>query len=194
MATSTPWGPSQHSKKYGRGIIFYGTAGHGGFHVSRTLNVKIPQYLRNEDGWYEEDCEYAKVVIAFPDRFPDDTVKHATESLRGWNPDAYEAHFGVVLGPGESYIKDQRRFQEDHKNDLVVVSAYGDHQPGVPSGFVGVVAYVGGRDANYQFKGEPRYFLVPDEEYTSRRRYGFAVDLERHQEVTANWASTKRVG
>lgn len=65
----TPWGKSQYSKQYVRGIVFYGTPGHGGFRVSKTKQAKMPEALRLDNGkncgWYEEDCDYALVVMAF---------------------------------------------------------------------------------------------------------------------------------
>src|ERR1035438_5453954 len=66
VSTSTPWGPSQQSKSYGPGIVSYSCAGHGGFHVSPTLNAAMPDYLRYPEGWYEEDCAWALVALAFP--------------------------------------------------------------------------------------------------------------------------------
>ena len=104
MATSTPWGAAQYSKKYARGIIFYSTAGHGGFHLSPTVNSKVPEALRIEDGWYEEDCDWALVFVSFPEIFKKEYA-NAIQAVRDWHPDRYEKHFGVELRPDESYMK-----------------------------------------------------------------------------------------
>ena len=37
---NTPWGKADSKEVVTRGIIFYGTPGHGGFHVSKKLNEK----------------------------------------------------------------------------------------------------------------------------------------------------------
>lgn len=87
--TSTPWGRAQWVTRCGRGINLYSTAGHGGFKVSKGLNATMPDCLRIDDGWYEEDCDYARVVLAFPDRFNEGLVAAARDSLKRWNPKAY---------------------------------------------------------------------------------------------------------
>jgi hypothetical protein len=68
----------------------------------------MPDHLRLDDGWYEEDCDYALVVTAFPDRFTEKMRESAKRTLKDWRPDAYEAEYGVTLVPGESYTKDAR--------------------------------------------------------------------------------------
>jgi hypothetical protein len=83
MPTSTPWGIAQTSTAYGRGVIEYKTARHGGFHVSPALNRTMPDHLRIEDGWYEEDADWARVALAFPDRFNAHDLEAARRSLRG---------------------------------------------------------------------------------------------------------------
>lgn len=184
MATSTPWGPSQYSTKYGFGITSYGTAGHGGFKVCATLNAKMPDCLRLNDGWYEEDCEWARVALAFPDRFSEKQIAAAKDTLRNQHPDAYEKLYGVTLQPGESHIKDQLRFIEEHKNDYIVVAAWGYPYNSVPKGMVGCFAVRGGRDSNYQYASkDEKYFLVPAEEYAKRDGNGFLIDPTRHQEI-----------
>jgi hypothetical protein len=105
----------------------------------------MPVYLRNVDGWYEEDCEWAKVALAFPKRFTSKNLEHAKDTIRHYEPDIYEQHFGVILQPGESHVKDERVFIEEHKNDFIVVCASGDWKEGVPDGIVQVAAVRGGR-------------------------------------------------
>ena len=114
MGTSTPWGTAQHAKRYARGIIFYETAGHGGIHVSPGRNMQVPEALRIEDGWYEEDCDWALVVVAFPQFFDAEDYASATEAVKNWHPARYEKHFDVELRPDESYMK--RRALEEKSN------------------------------------------------------------------------------
>ena len=37
---NTPWGPSQGAVRYGEGVVFHSTSGHGGFHLSAERNAK----------------------------------------------------------------------------------------------------------------------------------------------------------
>ncbi len=56
---STPWGKSQGGNQYMPGVTFYHTPGHGGLKVFQKLNAEIPAEFRCDDGWYEEDCDFA---------------------------------------------------------------------------------------------------------------------------------------
>jgi hypothetical protein len=180
MATSTPWGASQYSKSYGRGIVFYGTAGHGGFHVSKTLMEKIPDYMRatpySGGGWFEEDCDWAIVALIFPDRFKPEDVESAKKTLASTYPDMYEKFFGVELKPGESHAKDERMFLIEHANDYLGRGAWGDWHKSVPAGMVGVCA-------SKPNSREEKFFLVPEPEYKNFK-FAFVIDPSKHKEVS----------
>ena len=60
----------------------YRVAGHGGFHVAPALLATMPTYLRNIEGWSRKICEWAKVALAFPERFTSKDLEHAKESRR----------------------------------------------------------------------------------------------------------------
>lgn len=171
----TPWGKSQYSKKITRGINFYGTAGHGGYKVSKKLNESMPEALRNDNGWYEEDCDWAKVAIAFPQHFEVQTVLHAMDMLRNYEWRTYEQHFGVELQKGESKLKDEYMFLQANKNKFIARAAYGDWHEKVPAGMVGITAQRG---------SETKNFLVPAEEYAKRSEtYGIFVVEKNYQEM-----------
>lgn len=77
----TPWGPAQDVTDIGAGILRVDTASHGGYYVPPTLNALIPASWRaasfngrGMDGWYEEDCDWSMVALAFPTTFPDDAA------------------------------------------------------------------------------------------------------------------------
>jgi hypothetical protein len=183
QVTLTPWGAPQHITKLAEGIQSVSTASHGGIRLSNERNEQIPEYMRNADGWYEEDEQWAKVAVVFPDAFPSATVVDAYGTLKNWNPDAYEKFTGRTLQPGDSHIRDQQIFQREHANSLIVVSAYGSWASWVPKGFVGCHAYVGGRGERGQTNGVGRAFLVPAAEYDVRAPHGFVIDPAKHQEV-----------
>lgn len=170
---NTPWGPSQGAVRYGEGVVFHSTAGHGGFHLSPDRNARIQPLLRNSGGWYEEDSAWAAVAIAWPDLFTGLERRQAEETLRhGW-PDAWEAIHGRALQPGESRTRDAEAFARDHADGWVVISALrSDQHPG----FTEVIATRGGRRDP---QSEERRFLVPSREYKAGP-FGFVIDEARH--------------
>jgi hypothetical protein len=171
----TPWGASQDSKQYGKGITFYSTASHGGFKVIAELLAKMPDYLRSSEPrgdarrgtheWFEEDCEWCFVATCFPERFSEQERAAAKDTLRNSFPDEYEKFYNVVLEPGDSYTRDKRLFKAAHAADYLVLSAFGDWHKGVPKGMVGVFAGKGGRTEHGHYPDDCKWFLVPDEEY-----------------------------
>ena len=171
--TSTPWGRSQGAVRYGDGVVFHSTSGHGGFHLSAERNTKVHPLLRDVGGYYEEDAAWAAVATALPGLFTDLERRQADETLRhGW-PDAWEAIHGRVLQPGESRARDAEAFARHHADNWVVISAiYSDHHPG----FTEVVATRGGRRDQ---RAEERRFLVLSKDYKVGH-FGFVIDETRH--------------
>ena len=174
---NTPWGPSQGVVRYGEGVVFHATSGHGGFHLSADRNSRVHPLLRGAGGWYEEDAAWAAVAIAWPDLLTGYESRLAEETLRNSWPEAWEAIHGHGLRPGESRERDRQIFEAEHAVDWIVISAVrSDHQPG----FTEVIARRGGkRDP----QSEERCFLVPAEEYKVGR-FGFVVDEARHAPYT----------
>ena len=171
---ATPWGNADHEKVYAEGVVFYGTPSHGGFKLDRIRNAQVSAALRESGGWYEEDCAWAKVIYAFPDLFPEDVRASAIETLKGWYPDAWETLTGTTLTPGESHVKDERRFFEDHARDRIAISALRSEQH---PGMVECVATIGGARG---IGASKRRYLVPGDEYERRSPFGFVIDEKRH--------------
>ena len=80
----TPWGHADYIKHIAPGIIFVSTPSHGGYKVERDVLRTMPKKYRVGGGWYEEDCEAVKVVLAFPKYFSPDHVEAAKESYAYW--------------------------------------------------------------------------------------------------------------
>ncbi|MBA1344936.1 DUF7007 domain-containing protein [Rhizobium sp. WYCCWR 11146] len=170
---STPWGMAQVSRRYAEGIVLHSTASHGGFHLAEKANSAVHALYRSDDGFYEEDCEWAKVAHAFPQLFTAYERRLADRTLRDYFPDAYERVTGAILNGSQSHMRDRREFESVHRNDWVVIAALNsDHQPG----FVECIATLGG------IRGEvgERRFLVPRSDY-STGRHGFVIDPLKHQ-------------
>lgn len=172
---ATPWGLPNRCVRYAEGVLSYSTPSHGGFHVDRERLAAMPAVLRNKDGWFEEDCEWAKVATAFPDLFTAYECDHAERTLRDWMPDAWEAVHGCRLDASESYTREQQQFERDHAKDWVVISA--SRSDGRPDQ-IACVATQGGHRGNV-----PKHeFLVPRAEY-GIGRHGFVIDPNRHPEI-----------
>lgn len=76
MPQHTPWGAAQDQKRIAAGITSYSTASHGGYHLSTEVLAQMPTALAAirtyaGAGWYEEDCDWAIVALAFPQHFSD---------------------------------------------------------------------------------------------------------------------------
>lgn len=179
----TPWGRSDSKQEYAPGITFYDTPGHGGFKLHKALNDVVPYDLRNENCWYEEDCEWAIVAFCFPTAFKPDVRKDAENTLINWYPDQYMRLTGETLQPEQSFKLRERAFDAAHKDSYVVLAAWGDWHKDVPEGMVGVYATIGGkREFSH---GTGKYFLVPRQEYERRADNDghFVIDLARHEEI-----------
>ena len=146
---------------YARGVIRYSTAGHGGFHVSKALNRNTHPALRLDDGWYEEDLDWARVALAFPTLFDEKARGAAESALRHYFPDDWEGFYGRKLQPGESRARDEAHWAAEHARDWVGVSAV---LLDGTLGMVRVTATIGGRR-----EGEERVFIVPEAEYDAAR-------------------------
>jgi len=181
----TPWGTSDSVREIAPGIKFYGTPSHGGIKLDKKLNAQVPEYMRAEDGWYEEDLDWALVALVFPDAFPEKERKAAEHTIKNWYPDIWEQFYGRTLARGESMKRDEDLCLEEHRNDFIGVAAWGDWYEGVPDGMTLVAAVRGGRDPKTgRYRGEEAYFLVPDSEYDakgSRSACGFLIDESRHE-------------
>jgi len=177
MHISTPWGMSQGATIYADGVVSHTTASHGGFKLDRARNTGLHPALRIRGGWYEEDGDWARVAVGYPDLFTDRENAMADRTLRDWEPDAWEAVHGRILSAEDSFTRDRQRFQREHADDWVVISALrSDRHPG----FVETVATIGGgRDSSRR-----RGWLVPTEEYCVGR-HGFVIDPACHRALVS---------
>ncbi len=174
---ATPWGLSQHALRYADGIVAHSTASHGGFALSTERNLLVTSALRAADGFYEEDCAWVAVVIAYPDLFTDFEKRQADDILRNVYPQAWEERHGTVLEPGQSHAKDRSDFERDNAARWVVISAI---QSRHRRGFVECIATLGGtRSAGrHSPADEQRRYLV-DEAVYDIGAFGFVIDENR---------------
>lgn len=84
---NTPWGKAQEVKEIADGITRASTASHGGYRISAERHHAMPDVLRAHEPyagrhWYEEDCDWAVVALAFPDEFKPYDVFQAVRMAR----------------------------------------------------------------------------------------------------------------
>ncbi|MHC2552400.1 DUF7007 domain-containing protein [Bradyrhizobium elkanii] len=177
---SSPWGAIQDKRELAPGIWSVSTAGHGGIKLSRERNAAMPDYMRNEGGWYEEDCEWAKAAVVHPIGFQNvvggrTEFELAMETFRNWHSNEYERFTGVLLEKGQSTVRDEHLFRVENHDNFVVTAAWGDWAHWVPKGKVGVVA---------KCQHVEKWFLVDDDLYQKRDRNGYVIDLTSDTEIT----------
>lgn len=182
-ADRTPWGKSQHATRYGDGVVSHSTAGHGGFKLTKKRNEQVHPALRSDNGYYEEDCDWAAVAWTFPELFSKRENAAAHNDILNWQPEAYEAITKSELKEGQSLKRDEAIFNERHANDYVVISATGKEHG------VYCTATLGGKRARYEgntrIDVEEVEFIVPADEYAKRSMHGFVIDPDRHQRLEA---------
>lgn len=195
MGTWTIWGEADYTEKITRGIVWYGTGSHGGYHVSSTMLKKMPYPLASigePDGvggaWFEEDCDWAAVVYSFPEHFPPKLIRKdgkdvlydqygiAAECLANYHWRAWEEATDIILKPGQSHSKDEWLFYTENKDRWITTSAiFSTSGKYKREGYTEVTAELGGGQFGYYsrrgkwdntFKqGKVRMLLVPSTEY-----------------------------
>jgi hypothetical protein len=84
----TPWGNADSTEHLPGGIILASTSSHGGYYVPPALLPIIPEAWRaaswrglGNAGWFEEDCDWCMVALAFPTVFPADAQTAARKTF-----------------------------------------------------------------------------------------------------------------
>lgn len=175
----SPWGIIDYVQYIALGITHVATPGHGGFKLNRSMNAKMPKEYRREGGWYEEDCEWALVVLTFPIYFTDEQVAQAERSAKNYFPHEYMAVTGETLTPKDSYILEEEAFNRDNYNNWVVVSAVNSTKR---PGYVECMATLGGRGRRETYNN-PRYFYVLSERYQARNLNGYIIQPDDEEMV-----------
>ena len=112
----TPWGGVQQQKQLFPGCWTVSTAGHGGFYVTRAVFEQMPEALREKTcagpQWFEEDCDWALVVVAFPQYFTPYEVYNAVRSVMEWNKEAWTVYGQTEAG--KLLLDRANRFEQDN--------------------------------------------------------------------------------
>lgn len=143
--TFSPWGSPDNAEQLIPGIWSVDTPSHGGFLLSEQRQAAMPAALARPGGVYEEDCDWALVVLAFEGEFATLTIgtkgwiqlSHDTVKCR--HPDSYTQFTGIAVEPNESHVLKRRAAYRERVGKICVTSAWGDWAEWVPAGKVGVV-------------------------------------------------------
>ena len=198
--TSSPWGAIANASEIAPGILWFRTAGRGGYRLSAKRQRALPRSLRTEDGWYEDGSEWAAVAVVFDriferifERTPageasDCSLYHiGKEILRNWRPAEYASWFQTSLETAEITALAITQFHRQHADRWIALDAFDDRAPFVADGCLHVRARLGGDPpfgaASGRSLGPSRWFLVDAEEFTHGRGKPFLIDLERHHEI-----------
>lgn len=94
-----PWGAAQTRRTIAEGITFVTTAGHGGYILSKERYEEMPEHLKacsfTGDQFFEEDCSWCGVVLAFPQFFDSSTQEIAKRTYAAYYTDAPFAKAGA---------------------------------------------------------------------------------------------------
>jgi hypothetical protein len=143
--TSSIWGTPDNAKEIIPGAWFVTTPSHGGFILSDERQAAMPDALRLETPSYEEDCNYALVVLAFAAEFENAGqpysrwIEDAYRSAKQWNPQRYEGFTGQKLTGADSHVLANIEAYTARLGKICVVAAYGTWAPWVPEGKTGII-------------------------------------------------------
>jgi len=123
--TSSPWGAIDGAKEAAPGIWIVYTAGHGGYHVSTERRLAMPAHLKEVytfagGNWFEEDCDWCIVALAYPEAFEPSAQEYARKTL---------AHFETIpdyAPAGSVYYKSMQRaalVEKVHANQIPLFAA-----------------------------------------------------------------------
>lgn len=117
----SPWGTIDYHRVHAPGIDEVGTAGHGGYKLSRKRQAEVDPRWRQRSGWYEEDCAWSIAEITHHRDLTKMKLKDAHETARRWYPEEYTEIVGknperygltefTPITAKESHIVEEREF------------------------------------------------------------------------------------
>ena len=176
---TTPWDAPDRADQVLPGIWRVWTPSHGGYVLSDERQAAMPDALRRDDPYYEEDVDYALVLYAFGSEFrrlpiPGIAlqVENARRSVRCWHPARWTALTGEEVSIHDSHVVRRRAAYQVIIGQYESVSASGSWADWVPEGKVGCVfRRVVSVDALgvARHEGAPIHGLVDKDRYERRQ-------------------------
>ncbi|WP_103727301.1 hypothetical protein [Novosphingobium sp. HII-3] len=175
--SSSIWGAIQEAEQILPGIWSVSTPSHGGLIVSDERQEAIAEPLRIEGASYEEDVNWAHVILAFEDEFrergtyPASYLQLARDCVRCWHPDAFTAFTGEAVTHEQSHVLKRRTAYLACVGELCVTAAWGSWADWVPDGKTGVVGMIVesvDHLGHATYSGARQYALVDAKVYENR--------------------------
>lgn len=113
----TPWGPAQHVTTRAPGIVSVSTAGHGGYWLCTARTKELLETLPGIDPflgpgqWYEEDCDWALVVVVWPALFTIEEQRNALRCLASRKRDRHVVDTFLATDRGQSLLRAVAEFE-----------------------------------------------------------------------------------
>ena len=85
------WGDIEVVTDIAPGIRWISASRHEGFKLDDEANNRLPRVLRKRGGWYEEDVEWTKVVLWYPEAFEKALCFQAIDTFLRYFPDSAAA-------------------------------------------------------------------------------------------------------
>lgn len=85
----TPWGYADDARDIAEGITRVSTPSHGGFILTEArmaeFNARLTIHFQPFAGYgyFEEDCDWSAVALAFPEYFTDQQLRDAIATVKG---------------------------------------------------------------------------------------------------------------
>jgi hypothetical protein len=108
--TATPWGKVQHATELAAGLWFVSTASHGGMLLSdervESLRARgvldVFQPFTSSDRWWEEDCDWCIVALAFSEDIGNpagaEAARRQLSGIAQSMPGKYQAVWDLLRG------------------------------------------------------------------------------------------------
>lgn len=144
--TISPWGKIQQADQIAPGIWSVICSDHGGILLSDLRQAAMPEALKLDEPVYEEDCDWALVVLGFEKELAGAEtcsagfLQLAHDTAKCWHPERYSKHTGSSVAENTSHILKTRQAYIDAIGEYCTTSAWGDWAEWVPEGKTGVIA------------------------------------------------------
>lgn len=177
------WGLPDSTVSITPGVLSVTTPSHGGFILSQERNRAVPYDLRNADGCYEEDCEWAIAwlclrragIVNDQVRFRNQSAQEidaiARTTVLEWYPDQAKRLTGIDPDPKNRILQERRDYADAReKGWLLAVAAVGDSvSNAVPEGMVGAVLAPAHAQRDEPDRDRQFFALVPAALYADSR-------------------------
>ncbi|WP_313806632.1 DUF7007 domain-containing protein [Sphingobium sp.] len=173
--TMSIWGAIQSADQIAPGIWHVSTPSHGGILLSEQRQAAMPDALRRDEPFYEEDVNWALVYLGFeaelrrvdrPAMGAAILLAHVT--VRSWRPQAYSAFTGKPVPSRDSHVLRAIAAYEAVIGEVVVVAAFGSYADWVPEGKTGVI---GRRVLSVDHLGSATYEMIDHRALVDADRY-----------------------